>query len=117
MVRIHLSPPDVGEHERQALLRAFDSGWVAPAGPELDAFEAELANMLGWPGVVALSSGTAALHLALIADGVGPGDDVLLSDMTFVATANAVSYVGANPAFVDSDASSWNMDPELLQMH
>ena len=90
--RILLSPPDVGPLEREALLRAFDSGWVAPAGPELDAFEADLAALTGWPGTVAMSSGTAALHLALLAHGVGPGDDVLVSSFTFAATANAVTY-------------------------
>jgi dTDP-4-amino-4,6-dideoxygalactose transaminase len=114
MSRIHLSPPDVGERERNALLRAFDSGWVAPAGPELDAFEHELAECVGWPGVAALSSGTSALHLALLALGVGPGDEVLVSSFTFAATANAVTYCGATPTFVDSDHDSWNMSPALL---
>ena len=112
--RVFLSPPDVGPAEREALLRAFDSGWVAPAGPELDAFEAELASFVGWPGVVAMSSGTGALHLALATLGVRPGDDVLVSTFTFAATANAVTYVGATPRFVDSDSATWNMNPELL---
>lgn len=112
--RIFLSSPDVGDSERQALLRAFDSGWVAPAGPELDGFEADLAGVAGWPGVVALSSGTAALHLALLTHGVGPDDDVLVSTFTFAATANAVRYVGANPVFIDSETTSWNMSPALL---
>jgi dTDP-4-amino-4,6-dideoxygalactose transaminase len=114
MSRIYLSPPDVGPDERNALLRAFDSGWVAPAGPELDSFEQEIAEIVGWPGVVALSSGTAALHLALLAVGVQPGDDVFVSDLTFAASANAVTYVGATPVFIDSDVSSWNMSPALL---
>lgn len=112
--RIYLSPPDVGPLERDALLRAFDSGWVAPAGPELDAFENELAAIVDWPGAVALSSGTAALHLGLLVHGVKPGDDVLVSDFTFAATANAVTYCGAQPTFVDSEPSSWNMSPQLL---
>jgi len=112
--RILLSSPDVGPLEREALLRAFDSGWVAPAGPELDAFEADLAAVTGWPGTVALSSGTAALHLALLVNGVGPGDEVLVSTFTFAATANAVTYTGATPTFVDSELVSWNMDPQLL---
>ena len=112
--RILLSSPDVGPLEREALLRAFDSGWVAPAGPELDAFEAELAAFVGWPGVVAMSSGTAALHLALLAQGVGPGDEVLVSSFTFAATANAVTYTGATPKFLDSETMSWNLDPVLL---
>lgn len=112
--RIYLSAPDVGPDERAALLRAFDSGWVAPAGPELPAFEAELGAVVGWPGVVAMSSGTAALHLALDTLGVGPGDDVLVSTFTFIATANAVIYTGARPVFIDSDTESWNMSPDLL---
>jgi dTDP-4-amino-4,6-dideoxygalactose transaminase len=114
MTRIHLSSPDVGHRERDALMRAFDSGWVAPAGPELDGFEGDLAEWVGWPGVVALSSGTSALHLALLALGVGPGDDVVVSTFTFAASANAVTYCGASPVFVDSDQRSWNMSPQLL---
>ena len=112
--RILLSSPDVGPLEREALLRAFDSGWVAPAGPELDAFEADLKAVTGWPGTVAMSSGTAALHLALLVSGVGPGDEVLVSSFTFAATANAVTYTGATPKFVDSELVSWNLDPQLL---
>ena len=114
MPRIHLSPPDVGPLEREYLLRALESGWVAPAGPELDGFERDVAALTGWPGAVALSSGTAALHLALLVSGVRPGDDVLVSSLTFAASANAVVHCGANPVFVDSERSSWNMDPALL---
>lgn len=112
--RVHLSAPDVGAAERDALLRAFDSGWIAPVGPELAAFEADLAEQTGWPGTVALSSGTAALHLALLALGVGDGDDVLVPTATFVASANAVRYVGARPCFIDSESTSWNLCPDLL---
>jgi len=112
--RILLSSPDVGPLEREALLRAFDSGWVAPVGPELDAFEADLATFTGWSGTVAMSSGTAALHLALSTHGVGPGDEVLVSSFTFAATANAVTYTGATPKFLDSEPVSWNIDPQLL---
>lgn len=112
--RVYLSPPDVGPLEREYLLRAFDSGWIAPVGPDLDAFERELADIAGWPGVVALSSGTAALHLALLTLGVESGDDVFVSTFTFVATANAVAYCGANPVFIDSEPSTWNMSPDLL---
>jgi dTDP-4-amino-4,6-dideoxygalactose transaminase len=114
MARVYLSPPDVGEVEREALLRAFDSGWIAPVGPELDGFEHDIAQLTGWPGAVALSSGTAALHLALLVSGVQPGDDVFVSTFTFAATANAVVYCGADPVFVDSERTSWNMSPELL---
>jgi dTDP-4-amino-4,6-dideoxygalactose transaminase len=112
--RIFLSSPDVGDAERTALVGAFDSGWVAPVGPDLDGFEADLAALTGWPGAVALSSGTGALHLALLVAGVEPGDEVLVSTFTFAATANAVAYAGALPTFVDSDAASWNMSPQLL---
>lgn len=112
--RMLLSSPDVGSLEREALLRAFDSGWIAPVGPELAGFEADLAAYVGWPGVVAMSSGTAALHLALSVHGVGAGDDVLVSTFTFAATANAVAYTGATPRFIDSDTATWNMSPELL---
>ncbi len=112
--RIFLSSPDVGPAEREALLRAFDEGWIAPVGPELDGFERELAELTGWDGAVALSSGTAALHLALLVSGVQAGDDVLVSSFTFAASANAVTYVGARPCFVDSESVSWNMSPELL---
>jgi dTDP-4-amino-4,6-dideoxygalactose transaminase len=114
MARIHLSPPDVGPLEREYLLRAFDDGWIAPVGPDLDAFEAEVSALTGWPGAVALSSGTAALHLALLELGVQPGDDVFVSTFTFAATANAVMYCGANPVFIDSEAATWNMSPALL---
>ena len=112
--RIHLSSPDVTEAEEQALARAISSGWVAPLGPEVDAFEAELADYCGRRHAVALSSGTAALHLGLITLGVGPGDLVLTSTMTFAATANAITYVGAEPVFVDCDATG-NMDAGLLE--
>jgi dTDP-4-amino-4,6-dideoxygalactose transaminase len=111
---IFLSPPHVGDVERELLLAAFDSNWIAPAGPDLALFEDELAGLVGVPHAVALSSGTAAIHLALLALGVGPGDDVLVSDLTFAATANAVVYAGARPVFIDSDDVSWNIDPDLL---
>jgi dTDP-4-amino-4,6-dideoxygalactose transaminase len=113
MSRIHLSSPDVGPAEREAMLHAFDGGWIAPVGPELDAFESALADLVGWPAV-ALSSGTAALHLALLAVGVEASDDVFVSSFTFAASANAVAYCGATPVFVDSERSSWNMSPDLL---
>lgn len=111
--RIYLSPPDVGEPERRALDRAFTGGWIAPIGPEVDRFEQELALKTGRAFGVALSSGSAALHLALILAGVGPGDRVLVQALTFAATANAVRYAGAEPVFVDSEPQSWNLDPDL----
>lgn len=116
MTRIYLSPPDVGPREREYLLRAFDSGWVAPLGPEVDGFEAEIAAFVGLPHAVALSSGTAAIHLALKVLGVEEGDRVVTSTLTFVATANAITYCGATPVFIDSDRTSWNMDPQLLSL-
>ncbi len=114
MTRIYLSPPEVGAEERRMLLEAFDSNWIAPIGPDIDAFERELADRVGVGHAVALSSGTAALHLGLLLVGVGAGDDVLIPSFTFVATAAAVKYLGANPVFVDCSSSNWNIDPELV---
>ncbi len=113
-MRIYLSPPDVGEAERALINDAITGGWIAPVGPDLDAFEADVVALTGWSGAVALTSGTAALHLALLAVGVQPGDEVLVSSFTFAASANAVRYCGAEPVFIDSDATSWNMSPGLL---
>ncbi len=114
MKRIFLSPPEAGAAERDRVLAVLDSGWLAPAGPELAAFEAEVAEVVGRRHAVALSSGTAALHLALLVAGVGPGDEVLVSDFTFAATVNAITYTGATPVLIDSDRATWNMSPELL---
>ena len=113
--RIYLSPPDMSAAEREALLAAFDSNWIAPLGPEVDAFERDLAARVGVQDAAALSSGTAALHLALILLEVGPGDEVWTATLTFAATANAIRYVGATPVFIDSERESWNMDPALLR--
>lgn len=112
--RIYLSPPDVGPLEEEYVLDALRSGWVAPLGPHVEAFEAEVAERVGVEYAVALSSGTAGLHLALMAMGVGPGDEVVVPTMTFGATAFAVNYTGALPIFVDSEPLSWNMDPVQL---
>ncbi|SDD02951.1 DegT/DnrJ/EryC1/StrS family aminotransferase [Auraticoccus monumenti] len=111
--RIYLSPPDVGVAEEAAVIRAIRSGWVAPLGPDVDAFEQELAQATGRKHAVALSSGTAALHLSLLNLGVGPGDVVITASMTFAATANAITYTGATPVFVDSDVTGC-IDPDLL---
>lgn len=113
--RIHLSSPDVGEAEERAVVAAMRSGWIAPLGPDVDAFERELAARIGVAHGVALSSGTAALHLGLLTLGVGPGDVVLTSTMTFAATANAITYTGAEPYFVDCLPDTGNMDPDLLR--
>ena len=115
LTRTYLSPPDVGAEERRLLLDAFDSNWIAPIGPHVEAFEHEFAEAVGVAHAVALSSGTAALHLALQILGVGRGDDVLTSTMTFAATANAITYVGANPVFVDVSPDTWTLDPDLLE--
>jgi pyridoxal phosphate-dependent aminotransferase EpsN len=112
--RVYLSPPDVGAEERRMLLDAFDSGWIAPLGPHVDAFEAELAARCGRGSCAALSSGTAALHLALLLADVGPGDRVYTSTLTFAATVNAIRYVGATPVLVDVD-ESWTLDAGLLE--
>lgn len=114
MPRIYLSPPHVSAAERELLLDAFDSNWIAPLGPHVDAFERELGQVAGVPHVAALSSGTAAMHLALKIAGVEPGDDVIVSDLTFVASANPIVYERANPVFIDAEESTWNMDPTLL---
>jgi pyridoxal phosphate-dependent aminotransferase EpsN len=105
----------MGPDERALLLDAFDSNWIAPLGPHVDAFEREFCETVGVQHSAALSSGTAALHLALLMIGVGPGDEVLVSTFTFAASANVVTYLGATPVFVDSDRETWNMDPGLLE--
>lgn len=113
--RIHMSSPDVGQPEEEAVVAAIRSGWIAPLGPDVDAFERELAARLGVAHGVALSSGTAALHLGLLTMGVGPGTVVPTSTMTFAATANAITYTGAEPFFIDADPETGNMDPRLLR--
>jgi dTDP-4-amino-4,6-dideoxygalactose transaminase len=112
--RILLSPPDVGPAEREALVRAFDGGWIAPLGPEVDAFEAELAAYVGAPACAALSSGSAALELALRGVGVEAGDEVVVQTATFAASAFAAVNIGATPVFCDIEAATWGLDPELL---
>ena len=112
--RVPLSTPDIGELEESYVVDALRSGWVAPAGPAVDAFEREVAERCGVDHAVAVSSGTAALHLALIALGVGPGQLVAVPTLTFAATANAAAYIGAEPVFVDVDPRTGNLDPELL---
>lgn len=112
--RIYLSSPHIGVLEQLYVAEAFESNWVAPLGPNVDAFQREFADTVGSSHAVALSSGTAALHLAVHLAGVRPGDDVLVSTLTFAASVNPIRYVGATPVFVDSDEKSWNMDPALL---
>ncbi|WP_307803813.1 DegT/DnrJ/EryC1/StrS family aminotransferase [Micromonospora echinofusca] len=112
--RIHLSPPDVGPLEESYVMAAIRSGWVAPLGPEVDAFETEMARRVGTRYALATSSGTAALHLALLAVGAGPGTVVVVPTLTFAATANAVVYTGAEPVFVDCEPATGNIDVPLL---
>jgi dTDP-4-amino-4,6-dideoxygalactose transaminase len=100
--------------EQTYVAEAFATNWIAPAGPHLEAFEREFCEVIGSKYAVATSSGTAALHLALLVAGVAPGDEVLVSTFTFVASVNPILYAGARPTFVDSETASWNMDPELL---
>ena len=114
MGRIYLSPPHMTDTERSFLMGAFDANWVAPVGPDLDAFEREFAARQGVEHAVALSSGTAALHLGLLVAGVMPGDAVIVPTFTFAATANAVRYCNADPVFVDSERATWNADPVLI---
>ncbi|MEI6898366.1 MAG: aminotransferase class I/II-fold pyridoxal phosphate-dependent enzyme [Bacteroidota bacterium] len=113
--KIWLSPPHMSGDEQKYIREAFETNWVAPLGPNVDAFENGLSSFVGIPHVAALSSGTAAIHLALILCNVGPGDEVLVSTFTFSASANPVAYLGATPVFIDSEADSWNMDPVLLE--
>jgi len=113
--RIYLSPPHLGRHELNYLHKAIEDNWVAPIGPNLTGFEQDLCQYTGAAHAVALTSGTAAIHLGLKLLGVGPGDEVLCPSFTFVATANPVLYLGATPVFIDSEPTTWNMDPALLR--
>jgi perosamine synthetase len=113
MATIPVARPTLGEEEAAAARRAILSGWVVQ-GPEVEAFEQEFAAVVGAPRAVACSSGTAALHLALLALDLGPGDEVITVSHSFIATANAVRYVGATPVFVDVEADTGNMDPGLV---
>lgn len=113
-MRIPLSVPSVGPAERELVLQAFDSGWIAPAGPQLDAFEVEIARRTGRRRAVGVSSGSAALHLALLVAGVRPGDLVVCPTLTFIASAAGIIHAGAVPVFVDCDETG-NLSPELLE--
>jgi dTDP-4-amino-4,6-dideoxygalactose transaminase len=115
MPRIYLSPPHLSGRELEYVTDAIDSNWVAPLGPHVDAFEADLCALADVPNAVALSSGTSALHLALVVLGIGPGDEVACSSLTFSASANPIVYSGATAVFVDADADTWTLDPALLE--
>ena len=112
---ILLSTPHMGAHELEFVKEAFDTNWIAPVGPHVDAFEQEFCQVVGAQHAAAVSSGTAALHLALRLIGIQPGDEVFCSTLTFIATASPITYLGAKPVFIDSDRTSWNIDPNLLK--
>ncbi len=113
--RIYLSSPHLGGAEKRFLEQALDSNWIAPLGPQVDALEEEFCSYLDIKAAAALVSGTAAVHLGLRLAGVKKGDRVLCSTLTFVASANPILYLQANPVFVDADRASWNLDPNLLE--
>lgn len=113
--RIYLASPHMSGLEQRYINEAFTSNWVAPLGPNIDAFEQELADYVGSAGAVALSSGTAAIHLALVLLDVQAGDIVFCSSLTFVASANPILYQKATPVFIDSEPDSWNMSPLALE--
>ena len=114
--RIYLCLAHMSGNEQKYIQEAFDTNWVVPLGPNVDGFEQDLQLFAGEnKHVVALSSGTAAVHLALVACGVGPGDEVCVQSFTFCASSHPITYVGATPVFIDSERDSWNMDPALLE--
>lgn len=113
--RIYLSPPHIGTMEEELVAEAFASNWIAPLGAHVDAFEREVADYVGCRAALALSSGTAAIHLALRLCEVGIGDTVFCSNLTFVASANPILYLGATPVFIDSEPDTWNMSPNALR--
>jgi dTDP-4-amino-4,6-dideoxygalactose transaminase len=113
--KIWLSSPHMGQQEFLFVKEAFDTNWIAPLGPHVNGFEKDIETYTATKHAAALSSGTAAIHLALIMLGVGPGDEVLCQSFTFSASANPIVYQGAIPVFIDSEADTWNMSPELLE--
>ncbi len=113
--RIYLSPPHMGGSELKYVQEAFDTNWIAPLGPNVDGFEESLQNYTNVHYAAALSTGTAAIHLALLMLGVQAGDEVLVSSFTFSGSVNPIAYVGASPVFIDSERDTWNMDPVLLE--
>lgn len=114
--RIFLSSPHLSGNEFKYVNEAFETNWIAPLGPNVDAFEKEIANYVGVNGAVAVSSGTAAIHLALSLLDIKKGDIVFCSTLTFVASANPIIYQGAEPVFIDSELDTWNMSPQALEI-
>ena len=116
--RIYLCLAHMSENgaEQRFIKEAFDTNWVVPLGPNVNGFEEDLEKFVGeGKRVVALSSGTAAVHLGLLASGVGPGDEVIVQSFTFCASSHPITYLGAKPVFVDSEPDTWNMDPDLME--
>lgn len=113
--RILLSAPHMSGNEQKYINEAFETNWIAPLGPNVNAFEQELADYAGTKGAAAMSSGTAAIHLALDLLDVGQSDTVFCSSLTFIASANPIMYLGAEPVFIDSEPETWNMSPEALE--
>lgn len=113
--KVHLSPPHMGGEEMRYIQEAFDTNWIAPYGPNIDAFEREMAQYIGISSTLALSSGTAGIHLALRWLGVSQGDLVFCSDLTFIGSCAAVLYEKCTPVFIDSEPDSWNMSPDALE--
>jgi len=113
--RIYLSPPHMSGMEKKYIEETFASNWIAPLGPQVDAFEAELATYVGVKEALVLSSGTAALHLALLLSSIDSGDLVISSTLTFAASVNPVLYLGAQPVFIDSEPESWNISPVAMK--
>ncbi len=113
--RIYLSPPHMGRKELEFIQEAFESNWIAPLGPQVSAFEKEVASYVGARGALAVNSGTAAIHLGLRLLGVGSGDKVFCSTLTFIGSVNPILYLNAEPVFIDSEPGSWNMSPNALR--
>ncbi len=113
--RIYLSPPHMGGEELEFIHEAFESNWIAPLGPQVSAFEKEVASYVGTRGALAVNSGTAAIHLGLRLLGVGSGDKVFCSTLTFIGSVNPILYLNAEPVFIDSEPGSWNMSPNALR--
>jgi dTDP-4-amino-4,6-dideoxygalactose transaminase len=112
--RIFLSPPHMSGHEQRYINEAFESNYIAPLGPQVDAFEKEFAEKTGIAHAIALCSGTAAIHIALCELGIEAGDEVFASGLTFIGSVSPITFLGAKPVFIDSDYKTWNMDPNLL---
>ena len=113
--RIYLSPPHMGGREMEYIKEAFDTNWIAPYGPSINAFENEMAKYVGVESALALTSGTAGIHLALRWLGVRQGDTVFCSDFTFIGSCDAILYEKCEPVFIDSEPDSWNMSPIALE--